>query len=142
MNTNELKSLINSDAEAAAHFAAGRDQQCAERCSLIAPKVHRECRLRWNRIIGLYSDLTVAASVKAKIDAAANSSPLVAEISLSLKSDSQDPCDLGHPTVRSLLTASTAVGGIGLTNAEAAPLLAAGEQFQQITANEVSACRQ
>lgn len=142
MNTAELKALIESDQQAREHFTAGRDTQCAERCSVIAPQVYRECRLRWNRLVALYPSLALAASVKAKIDAAAASSPVVAEIAKSLQADSQDPCDIGHATVRALLTAPTNQGGIGLTADEAAPLLAAGRQLQTITANEVSACRQ
>ena len=142
MNPTALKTLIESDAEASAHFTAGRDLQCAERCTAIAPQVYRECRLRWNRIVALYLDLAVAAAVKAKIDAAAAGSPLIAEIVASLDANSQDPCDLGNPTVRSILTTPTAHGGIGLTADEAAPLLAVGRQPQVITANEVSACRQ
>lgn len=142
MNTAELKALIDSDQQAREHFLAGRDIQCAERCSVIAPQVYRECRLRWNRLVALYPSLTVAASVKAKIDAAAQGSAVVQEIALSLRADSQDPCDIGHPTVRALLTAPTNQGGIGLTSEEAAPLLAAGRQPQIITADEVSQCRQ
>lgn len=141
MNTAELKALIESDKQAREHFAAGRDTQCAERCSAIAPQVYKECRLRWNRLVVLYSSLSLAASVKAKIDAAA-ASPIVEEIAKSLEASSQDPCDIGHPTVRALLTAPTNAGGIGLTADEASPLLAAGRQPQTITANEVSACRQ
>ena len=142
MTPAQLKTLIESDQEATAHFAAGRDLQCAERCTQIAPQVYRECRLRWNRIVALFSNLTTAASVQAKINAVAESNPLVKEIADSLKSDSQDPCDLGHSTVRALLTAPVQSGGIGLSEQEAAPLLAAGRQQQVITANEVSACRQ
>ncbi len=141
MNTAELKALIESDQQAREHFAAGRDIQCAERCSEIAPQVYKECRLRWNRLAALYSNLATAASVKAKIDAAAAGNPIVAEIAASLRADSQDPCDIGYATVRALLTASTNQGGIGLTTDEAAPLLAAGRQSQVITTNEVSACR-
>lgn len=142
MNTAELKALIESDQVAREHFNAGRDTQCAERCSVLAPQVYRECRLRWNRLVALYSSLSLAAAVKAKIDAAAASSPVVAEIAKSLQADSQDPCDIGHATVVALLTAPTITGGIGLTTDEAAPLLAAGRQPQTITANEVSQCRQ
>jgi hypothetical protein len=35
----DLKSLIESDAEAKEHFTAGRDVQCAERCIAIAPPI-------------------------------------------------------------------------------------------------------
>ncbi len=142
MTPAELKTLIESDTEAAGHFAAGRDTQCAERCSQIAPQVYRECRLRWNRLVALYSSLALAAAVKTKIDAAAAQSPIVAEIAKSLEASSQDPCDLGHTTVRALLTIATNTGGIGLTAEEAAPLLAAGRQLQTITSDEVSRCRQ
>ncbi len=141
MTTDELKALIESDQTARDHFAAGRDLQCAERCTDIAPQVYRECRLRWNRIAALYNSLTTAASVRSKIETAALTSPLIADIADSLKASSQDPCDLGHGTVRALLTMPTNQGGIGLTADEAATLLAAGRQHQVITANEVSACR-
>jgi hypothetical protein len=137
MTPNELKTLIESDAEASQCWADRRDAACAARCSVIAPVIYREARLRWNRIAALYSDLGTAANVRAKIEAAALTNPLVADIADSLKASSQDPCDLGHPTVRALLTLSTNHGGIGLTQQEAAPLLAVGTQRQAFSTDDV-----
>ena len=41
MTTNELRDLIQSDTEAAAHFAAGRHAACADRCGVIAPAIRQ-----------------------------------------------------------------------------------------------------
>lgn len=39
MAPEELKAMIESDRIASEHYAAGRDIQCAERCSVIAPQI-------------------------------------------------------------------------------------------------------
>ncbi len=41
MNTEQLRTLIESDQEALAHWNAGRHAACAERCGDIAPTVRR-----------------------------------------------------------------------------------------------------
>lgn len=137
MTPQELKVLIESDTEANQCWKDRRDAACANRCAVIAPLVYKECRLRWNRLVALYSSLAIAAAVKAKIEAAAALSPIVMEIAKSLEASSQDPCDIGHQAVRALLTTPVNSGGIGLTTDEAAPLLAAGRQAQTFTTDDV-----
>jgi hypothetical protein len=139
MSPEELRALIESDSEALQLASTGAADLCAARCRAIAPKVTQETRLRWNRIFDLYgSNLARAATVQSKIKAAGQKSELVAEIVESLKASSQDPCNIGSPTVRFLLTASTESGGIGLTQEEAHPLLAAAEVEPQISGADVS----
>jgi hypothetical protein len=41
MNPGELKTLIESDSEALAHWNAGRHAACAARCSVIAPVIRQ-----------------------------------------------------------------------------------------------------
>jgi hypothetical protein len=41
MIPEELRSLIESDPEASAHYAAGRHAACAERCRVIAPAIRQ-----------------------------------------------------------------------------------------------------
>jgi hypothetical protein len=41
MNPSELKTLIESDSEALAHWNAGRHAACAARCSVIAPVIRQ-----------------------------------------------------------------------------------------------------
>jgi len=139
MSPQELKALIESDAEATRLASTGAADLCAARCREIGPRVVQETRLRWNRIFDLYgSNLAMASTVQAKIKAAGAKSELVSEIVESLKASSQDPCNIGSPTVRALLTTPTTNGGIGLTAEEARPLLQAAEVAPDISGADVS----
>ena len=66
MTPSELKSLIESDAEATALANAGNDEACAARCSVIAPQVRVETILTER---GLYQKLgaTVAETILQKL---------------------------------------------------------------------------
>ena len=142
MSPEELRTLIESDPEAKRLALTGADDLCAARCREIAPKVTRETRLRWNRIFDLYGmNLPLAQQVKAKIEAAGAKNDLVAEILESLKASSQDPCNIGSPTVRFLLTAPIDSGGIGLTTDEAKPLLSAAEVAPEISGADVASTK-
>lgn len=73
MTPAELKTLIESDAEATAFADAGNDEACAIRCGIIAPSV-RVSKMLTER--GLYAELgpTMAETVLQKLEgyAAAN----------------------------------------------------------------------
>ena len=67
MTPAELKSLIESDAEATALANAGNDEACAARCGIIAPSI-RVSKMLTER--GLYAELgpTMAETILQKLE--------------------------------------------------------------------------
>jgi len=139
MTTDELKALIESDQTASDHFAAGRDIQCAERCSEIAPTVRTPVSA---------ADIQYHAS-KNGVWAAITLARESAEIPIQIRGvcitfldwvKSGRPIDFDMPEVQQML------GGLIqaelVTQQQAAELNAMANASQTITANEVSACRQ
>ena len=139
MTTDELKTLIQSDAEAAAHFAAGRDMQCAERCSAIAPSIRQPVDG------GLVQKIASMNGVWAKIVLARESSETPSQIKGIcitfldwVRKDWRIDFDL--PEVQAMLGGLIQSGLV--TQQEVSQLDAAANTTLTITANEVSACRQ
>lgn len=68
MTDQQLHDLIIADTQAKAMADAGNDSGCAERCSVIAPKVRKQHRLTE---LGLYAELgvQVAEPILAKMEA-------------------------------------------------------------------------
>jgi len=139
MNIEQLRSLIESDSEATAHFAAGRDVQCAERCTAIAPTVRQPVDG------GVVQKIASMNRVWAKIVLARES----AETPDSIKGICITFLDWVRKDWRidfDLPEVQTMLGGLmqsGLvTKQEVAVLDAAANTPQTITADEVSACRQ
>lgn len=139
MTTDELRTLIQSDAEAAAHFASGRDVQCAERCSAVAPT------LRQPVDGGLVQKIASMNGVWAKIVLARESAAtpdVIKGICITfldwVRKDWRIDFDL--PEVQQMLGGLIQSGLV--TQQEVAQLDAAANTAQTITANEVSQCRQ
>lgn len=138
MTPSALKALIQSDQTALGHFTAGRDVQCAERCTQIAP--------------------TLRASVSAdSIQRAASLSGAWAKIVLARESSDTPPenkgvcitfldwikaarpIDFDLPEVQQMLGGLVQAGLV--TETQAGELSAMGNTPQVITTDEVSACR-
>lgn len=139
MNTEQLKTLIESDSEATAHFAAGRDLQCAERCTAIAPTIRQPVDG------GLVQKIASMNGVWAKIVLARESSETPAPIKGIcitfldwVRKDWRIDFDL--PEVQTMLGGLIQSGLV--TEQEVAVLDAAADTAQTITPAEVSACRQ
>lgn len=139
MTPAELKTLIESDQEATAHFAAGRDVQCAERCTVIAPTIRKPVDG------GEVQKIASMNGVWAKIVLAresADTPALVKGICITfldwVRKDWRIDFDL--PEVQTMLGGLMQSGLV--TEQEVAVLDAAADTAQTITAAEVSACRQ
>ena len=144
MSPTELKQLIESDTLAASLFVQSRDADCAARCSVIAPKVPRELRLSFTRLLSLYqADIQLGMLVVNKLRSVAAHNPLVKEIIPFMEAwtDANGYPDFSLPPIRQTLTSPEEQGGIGLTLEQAAPILLAGEQSQTITPLEVEFVR-
>jgi len=138
MTNAELKTLIESDAEALGHFLASRDQLCAERCSAIAPTI---------RVPVPAADIQYDASVNgvwAKITIARESADTPDEIKGVCITfldwiKSGRPIDFDMPEVQQML------GGLVLselvTQEQADALDSQATVPQVITETQVSACR-
>lgn len=135
-----LRQIIDSDATAKRLFTDRLFADCAIRCRELAPRVYRQTKLSRMGIIAIYADdPQTAIVVLHTIKAVAESNPMVAEIVAFMGpgvAESSLP-DFGLPAIRSALTAPVHLGGIGLTEAEAGPLLRAAEQQDSISAEDV-----
>jgi hypothetical protein len=138
MTTDELKALIESDQTASDHFAAGRDIQCAERCTEIAPTIREPVDG------GLVQKIASINGVWAKIVLARESSETPAPIKGIcitfldwVRKDWRIDFDL--PEVQAMLGGLIQSGLV--TEQEVAVLDAAADTPQTITVDEVSACR-
>ena len=142
MTPTELKALIESDQVAMDLLTSHGDfTACAARCSLIAPKIVRETRLSRLGIRSLYSDITVGQAVLETIDAVAQQNPIIDDVRRFAEPGVHPSClpDWGNSLIRTALTAPTIQGGVGLTAEQAAPILAAAEYQQTISADDVAA---
>lgn len=136
MTPSELKSLIESDAEATALANAGNDEACAVRCSVIASKQIVPTRLGDVNIVGLFSNPIDGETVCQTIEAVAEQNPVVKR-AWRWAAPGAPGIDVGDAKVRAMLVAPTNLGGVGLTQEQAAPILAAAEQQQRFTAAQI-----
>jgi len=136
MTPSELKSLIQSDAEATALANAGNDEACASRCGVIAPKVLIPIRLGDINIVSLFTNPVDGETVCQTIEAVADQNPVVKR-AWRWAAPGAPGIDVGDAKVRAMLVAPTNLGGVGLTQEQAAPILAAAEQQQRFTAAQI-----
>jgi hypothetical protein len=138
MSPDELKTLIESDAEALGHFLASRDQLCAERCSVIAPTI---------RVPVPAADIQYDASVNgvwAKITIARESADTPDEIKGVCITfldwiKSGRPIDFDMSEVVGMLAGLVAVGLV--TQQQATDMDAQATVGQTFSASQISACR-
>jgi len=137
MTPSELKSLIESDAEALALAQAGNDEACAIRCSKIAPKLIVSTRLGDINIVGLFTNPVDGETVCQTIEAVAEQNPIV-ERAWRWAAPGAPGIDVGDSKVRTLLVTPLQSGGVGLTPEQAAPILISAESQQTITAAQIA----
>jgi hypothetical protein len=139
IDTQSLRQLIKLDEHATALFQQCRYGDCAVRCVELAPKVPKPLQISKLGIIAIYShDSAMAAQVLAALESAAKVNPIIS-VMVSFMGPGNPESSLpnfGDPNVRAALTAPQPVG-LGLTPQQAAPLLAAGEQPDTITGQDV-----
>jgi hypothetical protein len=137
MSPEELKSLIESDAEALRLASTGAADLCAARCREIAPKETRETLLTELSILRLSADPTTAETILQTLEAIAEHNPLIKRV-LKWMQPGAPGLDFGNPVVRAMLTMPVQSGGVGLTAEQARPLLAAAEVEPNISGADVS----
>lgn len=137
MTPQELRTLIESDAQALALAQSGAADLCAKRCMAIAPKVPTSTLLTELSILRAYTNPADGEAVLQQIETVAASNPVVARVLKWIRPGAPG-VDFGDVRVRAMLTLAVNQGGIGLTNVQAAPLLAAAEVSQSISGSDVS----
>ena len=139
MTPAELYTLIQSDAQAKALFAAGNDTACAVRCGVIAPSIRQRVPAdevqKMASLSGLWGTLKIAA-----LDNTLTNPPRGAAIAFIDWIENGWPLDVDNPAVQQmagiLVTYSLA------TAAQIAELSAAANVPQTFTAADVGAARQ
>lgn len=142
MTPQQLKALIDSDSTAAALAAAKNDFACAERCMEITQKVLKPLPLSELGLLALYeSDPILGETVLQTIEGVAEQNPIVRRVFKFASEKSNNLPDWGSASIRATLTRPVVENGIGLTEAQAGPILRAAEQTPTITALEVEFAR-
>jgi hypothetical protein len=137
MTPAELNTLIRSDPQALALASSGAADLCALRCMDIAPRVVVRKLMTDVEILALYASPADGEEVCQIIDTAARTNAVVSRV-WKWAMPPNSGIDVGDARIRSLLTMPVAQGGLGLTQAQAAPILAAAEVQQTITGADVS----
>ena len=142
MDPDKLRGVIRSDHQAVDDYMARRFSDCAARVNAIAPPKARFCPLSRLGIIALHrANGNLAATFLQKLDAAAQINPIIAEVVQFMKAEARELPDFGIEEIRQALVAPVSHGGVGLTNQEAAPILAAGVEPDQTTPFEIETLR-
>lgn len=138
MTPNELKTLIESDAQALALAEAGAADRCAERCRVIAPKVLGS-KLMSYRSIASVSTLETLARLISSVDLFCDSghplSPVVREMRNYLRGDG---VDLGHASTQQMLSLFAADTNLPLTNEDFLSLKESASDSQHITGADIT----
>jgi len=137
MSPEDLKTLIESDAEALRLASIGAADLCAARCRAIAPKVTQQTMISELSILNLYANPMDAVTVLQTIEAVAKANPVVGYV-LKWLQPGAPGIDVGDARVRQLLTAPVQSGGVGLSQELARPLLASAEVAPEISGADVS----
>lgn len=139
MDTTALRALIESDAQALAHFTAGRDVQCAERCSDIAPTVRQLVPADevhyYAAICGAWAAINLAWESE-------TTPAQIRGICITFRDwvKAGRKIDFDMPEVQQMMGGLVQSGVI--TQQQSTLISGAANVKQTITANEVSACRQ
>lgn len=134
-----LAELIQSDAQAKQLFEQQAFGDCAIRCCEIAPRVPKVLRLSKIGVLNVYiADRATGHLLLKRLAELAKTNPdaaLMIEFMGPGNPESSFP-DFGLPEIRMALTAPQPMG-LGLTPQQAAPLLAASEQPDRITGQDI-----
>ena len=130
METAKLKHLISNDTVALEHYNANRFSDCANRVMSIADPLPKFLPLSRLGVLELHAPTPHhGASLLAKLDAAAKTNPIIAEIVRFMGPGNQGSYpDFSLKAIRDELIKPTEIGGVGATPFEAGPILSAGIQ--------------
>lgn len=137
---DELRNLIDSDQTAKSLFDLRHYADCAMRLQEIAPPVRKPLPLSQLGVIELYSDNPIqGVAVLDALDEAAKTNPLIRRIVAFMGPGNPGSSlpDFSLSAIRQALIAPKPVGGIGLSETEAGPILRAGEQPDSFTGVEI-----
>ena len=138
MDADKLRGIIQADDQALTHYMARRFADCAVRVNAIAPPKPRYCPLSRLGIIALHSaNGNLAKTFLEKLDAASQVNPIISEVVQFMKAESRELPDFGLEEIRQALMAPVSFQGVGLTDEEVAPILAAGVQPDTTTPLEI-----
>ena len=139
MTPSELYSLIQSDPQAKALFAAGNDTDCAARCGVIAPAIRRrvpaESIQETASVNGLWGSLKIAA-----LNTSLTDPPRGAAIAFIDWVEAGRALDMDNVAVQAM--AATLISYSLATAEQIAQLSALADTPQAFTAVDVGAARQ
>lgn len=138
MTSEELRALIDGDAQATSAKDAGDWHACATRCREIAPRQIVPHLVAELGVVAAYAEPRDAITVLTTIDTLATSNPMIA-IAKRWMAPGAPGIDIGDARTRAMLTTPVDQGGIGLSNELSRPLLALAEREPEITAKEIQA---
>lgn len=139
MTPEQLRLLIESDAEATRLASTGAADLCAARCREIGPRDTVETRVTELSILAAYPNPADGEKVMQAIETAAKAATgAVVKRALKWLQPVAPGVDVGDARIRTLLTTPVAQGGVGLTPELARPLLALAEVEPSITGADVS----
>ena len=138
MTDAELYTLIQSDAEAAALYSEGNDEDCAVRCSAIAPPIRQPVDA------GLLMDACMSLGIWQRLEAAAPPGsvdpPASTARTMMTRLSQGRPVNLDNPAVQGIVADCITHGLI--TQPEAAQLSTLADAGQTITQQQVGAARE
>lgn len=137
---SQIETLIANDAIAKGYFDAGRYGDCALRLGQIAPPIRKPLPLSEMGIMAIYADHPMTGeTICQTIEGVSQGNPIVARMRRFLGPGvgPESLPDFSLPGIRQALTAPIHLGGLGLTEQQAAPLLAAGQQPDTFSGRDI-----
>ena len=138
MTDAELYALIQSDADAAAAYAAGNDTACADRCTQIAPQTRQPVDA--GRLMDAFMSLGIWQKLEAAAPPGSVDPPASTARTMMTRLEQARPVDLDNPAVQSIV--ADCIAHSLMTQAEAAALSSLADTPQAITQQQVGAARE
>ena len=138
MTDAELYALIQSDADAAAAYAAGNDTACADRCTQIAPQTRQPVDA--GRLMDAFMSMSIWQKLEAAAPPGSVDPPASTARTMMTRLNQSRPVDLDNPAVQSIV--ADCIAHSLMTQAEAAALSSLADTPQAITQQQVGAARE
>ena len=138
MTDAELYALIQSDADAAAAYAAGNDTACADRCTVIAPQTRQPVDA--GRLMDAFMALGVWQKLAAAAPPGSVDPPASTARTMMTRLEQSRPVDLDNSAVQQIV-GDCITHGL-MTQAEAEQLSTLADTPQTITQQQVGAARE
>lgn len=138
MTDAELYTLIQSDTDAAAAYAAGNDTACADRCTVIAPQTRQPVDA--GRLMDAFMSLGIWQKLEAAAPPGSVDPPASTARTMMTRLSQSRPVDLDNPAVQGIV--ADCIAHSLMTQAEAAALSSLADTPQTITQQQVGAARE